>query len=124
MSKEKKNQEQAKIRAEVILKVQTGQITAKEAAKLLGVSRKTYYEWEERGLKGMMDALSNRPPGRPQMQKDPEKEELKKRVEDLEDELSLSEHMQEIRKLMSSLPSLKDLDPDHQALGDKKNTDP
>ena len=124
MGKEKKNQEQAKIRAEVILKVQTGQITAKEAAKLLGVSRKTYYEWEERGLQGMMDALSNRPPGRPQKQKDPEKEELKKRVEDLEDELSLSEHMQEIRKLMSSLPSLKDLDPDHQALGDKKNTDP
>ena len=124
MSKEGKNQEQAKIRAEVILKVQTGQITAKEAARILGVSRKTYYEWEERGLQGMMEALSNRPPGRPQMQKDPEKEELKKRVEDLEDELSLSEHMQEIRKLMSSLPSLMDLDPDHPALGDKKNTDP
>jgi hypothetical protein len=31
--------------------------------------------------------------------------------------------VQEIRKLMSSLPSLKDLDPDHPALGDKKKDD-
>ena len=120
MSQEEKNQEQAKKRAEVILKVRTGQMTAKEAAKLLGVSRKTYYEWEERGLQGMMDALLNRPPGRPEKKKDPEKEELKKKVEGLEQELYLSEHMQEIRKLMSTLPSLKDLDPDHPALGDKK----
>lgn len=123
MSQEEKNQEQAKKRAEVILKVRTGQMTAKEAAKLLGVSRKTYYEWEERGLQGMMDALLNRPPGRPQMKKDPEKDQLKKQVEGLEQKLSLSEHMQEIRKLMSDLPSLKDLDPDHPALGDKKNDD-
>jgi transposase len=123
MSREQKDQEQAKKRAEVILKVRSGQMTAKEAAKVLGVSRKTYYEWEERGLQGMMDALLNRPPGRPEKEKDPEKEELKKQVEGLEQELYLSEHMQEIRKLMSTLPSLKELDPDHPALGDKKKDD-
>lgn len=120
MSREEKDQEQAKKRAEVILKVRTGLMTAQEAAKELGVSRKTYYEWEERGLQGMMDALSNRPPGRPEKKKDPEKDQLKKQVEDLEQELYRSEHMQEIRKLMSDLPSLKDLDPDPPALGDKK----
>jgi transposase len=123
MSKEKKNQEQAKKRAEVILKVRSGQMTAKEAAKELGVSRKTYYEWEERGLQGMMEALSNRPPGRPEKKKDPEKDQLKKQVEDLEQELYLSENMQEIRKLIAGLPSLKDLAPDHPALGDKKKDD-
>jgi len=120
MSQEKKDQSQAKKRAEVILKVRTGLMTAKEAAKELGVSRKTYYEWEERGLQGMMEALLNRPPGRPEKKKDPEKEQLKKQVEGLEQKLSLSEHMQEIRKLMEGLPSLKDLDPDHPSLGDKK----
>ena len=123
MSREQKDQEQAKKRAEVILKVRSGQMTAKEAAKVLGVSRKTYYEWEERGLQGMMDALLNRPPGRPEKEKDPEKEELKKQVEGLEQELYLSEHMQEIRKLMSTLPSLKELDPDHPTLGAKKKDD-
>lgn len=33
-------------RAEVILKVQSGELTATEGAAMLKVSRKTYYEWE------------------------------------------------------------------------------
>ena len=38
----------ARERANVILQVQAGLITATEAAQKLGVSRKTYYEWERR----------------------------------------------------------------------------
>jgi len=81
-------------------------MTAKEAAKALGVSRKTYYEWERRGLRAMLTALSNRPPGRPEAERDPEKEELKQQVEDLEQKLLLSEHVDEIRKLMEGLKEL------------------
>lgn len=114
-------EEQARRRAEVILKVRSGQMTAKEAAKTLGVSRKTYYEWEQRGLQGMMEALLNRPPGRPEKKRDPEKDQLKEQVEDLEQKLFLSEKAQEIRKLMEGFPSLKDLDPDYPALKEKKN---
>ena len=119
-----KQEEQARRRAELILKVRSGQMTAKEAAKVLGVSRKTYYEWEQRGLQGMMEALLNRPPGRPEKKKDPEKEQLKEQVEDLEQKLFLSEKAQEIRKLMEGFPSLKDLDPDSPTLkGKKKRAD-
>ena len=39
------NQQRARERAMVILQVQGGAITAKQGAHLLGVSRKTYYEW-------------------------------------------------------------------------------
>jgi hypothetical protein len=43
-------QEKARLRAEVIMKVRCGLMTAQQAAEQLGVSRKTYYQWEERGL--------------------------------------------------------------------------
>jgi hypothetical protein len=58
----------------VILQVRSGALTAKEGAKLLGVSRKTYYEWEERSLNAMALALENRPAGRPSIPVDEEKE--------------------------------------------------
>ena len=105
MSREEK---QARKRAEIILKVRTGQMTAKEGAEALGVSRKTYYEWEKRGLEGMLEALSDRPSGRPAQEKDEEKENLRKEKRDLEMRLRLSEEAGEIRALLESLPPLEE----------------
>ena len=56
-----KNKKLARERALVILQVRSGALTAKEGAQLLGVSRKTYYEWEEKSLRAMALALENRP---------------------------------------------------------------
>jgi transposase-like protein len=50
-------------RASVVFAVRSGQITVEEGARRLGVSRKTYYEWERRALQAMTDALEDRPPG-------------------------------------------------------------
>jgi len=36
-------------------------MTATEAAKQLGVSRKTYYKWEQRGLEALLDGLQDQP---------------------------------------------------------------
>lgn len=80
--KEKK----ARLRAEVILKVRSGLITAKEGAKILGVSRKTYYQWEKRGLSGLMDALIEKDPGRTSKDVDTEKEKLRREIGTLEEE--------------------------------------
>lgn len=102
-SREERQERRARKRAEVILKVRSGLMTATEAAKELGVSRKTYYEWERRALRGMLQALSNRPPGRPEIPRDPEKKALEQQVEDLEQKLSLSKHVEEIRKLMEAV---------------------
>jgi transposase len=85
--KVQKNQEQTMLRAEVILKVRCGLLTATEAARILGVSRKTYYQWERRGLSALVDALKQHPPGRPEEQiVDSEKDLLKKEVEQLLEE--------------------------------------
>jgi transposase len=47
---ESRDNELARKRAAVIFAVRSGRITAEEGAKQLGVSRKTYYEWERRAL--------------------------------------------------------------------------
>jgi DNA-directed RNA polymerase specialized sigma24 family protein len=74
----RKSQDISRQRAEVILQVRSGRITATEAAHLLGISRKTYYQWEQRALSGMLAGLENRPPGRPLTAKpDPETLRLK-----------------------------------------------
>ena len=70
-------------RQRVILDVLAGRLTATQAAVELGVSRKTYYEWQERGLAALRAALRDRPGGRPPLPVDPEKEQLQATVANL-----------------------------------------
>ena len=81
MEKEKKL---ARERAAIILQVCSGALTVTEGAERLGISRKTYYEWEDRALKAMALALENQAPGRPSVPVDAEKEELQGKVQELE----------------------------------------
>ena len=96
------NKTLARGRALVILQVRSGAITAKEGAKLLGISRKTYYEWEEKSLKAMALALENHPAGRPPVPIDPEKETLRERIQELEKKLDLAEKTIEVKELLGS----------------------
>lgn len=103
MSPKKTPEEQqalARRRAELIVQVQSGLLTATEAARQLGVSRKTYYEWEHRALSGMMEALEDREGGRPSRPVDPEKETLKKRVEELQAQERVREQVERIREVL------------------------
>lgn len=99
MEKEKKL---ARDRAAVILQVRSGALTVTEGAERLEVSRKTYYEWEDRALKAMALALENHSPGRPAIPLDAEKEELQRRVRDLEKKLYLAEKTIEVKDLLSA----------------------
>lgn len=56
----------ARRKAEMIMKVRCGLLTASQAAEALGVSRKTYYRWERRGLAGLLEGVSEKTPGRPE----------------------------------------------------------
>ena len=40
----------ARQRAQLIMQVRSGVLTAEAAARQLGISRKTYYKWERRAL--------------------------------------------------------------------------
>ena len=84
----------------MILRVHEGTITAKQGSHLLGVSRKTYYEWEEKALRAMALALENRPPGRPPALMDPEKEALRERIQELEEKLEQAERIIEVKELL------------------------
>ncbi len=99
-------QELARRRAVVILKVRSRVLTATQGAELLGVSRKTYYEWEEKSLKAMALALENQPPGRPPSPVDEEKEALRERVRELEKRLDLAEKTIEVKELLGAYKEL------------------
>jgi len=111
MGKERKL---ARERASVILQVRSGVLTATEGAERLGISRKTYYEWEDRALAAMAEALENHPPGKPSVPLDAEKEELQRKVRDLEKKLDLAEKTIEVKDLLSAYEIFR-------AGGDKKN---
>jgi transposase len=90
----------ARERALVILQVRSGTLTATEGAKLLGVSRKTYYEWEGKSLKAMVQALENHSAGRPPAPIDSEKEALREQIRELEKELDLAKKSIEVKELL------------------------
>ena len=92
----------ARERASIILQVRSGALTATEGAERLGISRKTYYEWEDRALQAMALALENHPPGRPPVPLDAQKEELQRKVQDLEKRLYLAEKTIEVKDLLSA----------------------
>ena len=106
--KKEKEQELARERALVILKMRSGALTVKEGANLLGVSRKTYYEWEEKSLQAMALALENRPAGRPSVPVDEEKETLRERIRELEKKLDLAEKTIEVKELLGAYEEFQD----------------
>ena len=98
-------QEQARHRAEVIVQVQSGQLTATEAARQLGVSRKTYYQWERRALEAMIGSLQEKAGGRPSKPRDEQKEQLRKRLEALEKRERVREQVDRIRSAVAEVKS-------------------
>ena len=98
--KRKKEQEIARQRALVILQVRSGALTAKEGAKRLGISRKTYYEWESRALQAMTEAMQDKAPGRPATPPDEEKQRLQKEVAELQKQLFVAKKTVEVRDML------------------------
>ena len=95
-----RDEELARKRAAVIFSVRSGQITAEQGAKQLGVSRKTYYEWERRALTAMTEALENGAAGRPETPRDEEKEHLEQKISELENKLFVAKKTVEVRDML------------------------
>jgi len=94
-------------KAEMILKVRGGLLSAAEAARKLGISRKTYYKWEQRGLAAMMESLCERNSGRPPGEPDGEKETMRCRIRELESELEKQRKADELREKVKQLAGKK-----------------
>jgi hypothetical protein len=94
------DKERARQRAAVVFAVRSGQITAEEGSRQLGVSRKTYYEWESRALQAMTEAMEDRGPGRPTTPEDEGKKRLQEQIADLQDKLFVAEKTVEVRDML------------------------
>jgi transposase len=99
MGKHPSDPQIARRRAELIMKVRCNLMTASEAARQLGVSRKTYYQWEQRGLSGFLEGLTNQDAGRPSQPVDPCRQELETQVH----------HLQQENELLTKKMALKDV---------------
>ena len=85
---------------QAVLRVRAGTLSAAQAARSLGVSRKTYYQWEARALRGMKEALTQQPPGRPPKEADTEAARLRAQLEQSERERTLLEQRIRIQRLL------------------------
>ena len=78
-------------------------MTATAAAAALGVSRKTYYEWEIRGLRGMLGGLEPKRPGRPATGPTAQEQALHSKVAQLQKRLASMTQTAELRALLRSM---------------------
>lgn len=90
----------ARRRAQLIMQVRSGLLSAQEAARQLGISRKTYYKWERRALAARVEALGRREQGRPPRPIDPEKESLRCQTQELQAKLQVLEQTERIRQVL------------------------
>jgi transposase len=96
-------QQKARLRAEVIMKVRCGLLTVQQAACQLGVSRKTYYKWEERGLGALLSSLADQASGRPSPPVDSEKQSLERQLEQAHRECAILQHKMAPKEVLSDL---------------------
>ena len=93
----------ALLRTELIVKVRAGLMTAKAAAETLGVSRKTYYKWEKKGLQAMLAAGQNDTAGRPSKEERKEVRALRRKVKTLSAKLEEMAETAELRLMLRIL---------------------
>lgn len=86
------------------MKVRCGLMTAIEAAEVLGVSRKTYYKWEKRGLEALLDGLQDKHAGRPETSLEAAREtEFKKQVAGLQRDNELLQKQMQLKEIAREL---------------------
>jgi len=93
----------ALLRTEMIVKVRAGLMTATAAAQTLGVSRKTYYKWEKKGLQAMLAAGQNDTAGRPSKEERKEVRALRRKVKTLSAKLEEMAETAELRLMLRIL---------------------
>ena len=93
----------ALLRTEMIVKVRAGLMTATAAAEKLGVSRKTYYKWEKKGLQAMLAAGQDDTAGRPSKEEKKEVKALKRKVKTLSAKLEDMAQTAELRLMLRIL---------------------
>lgn len=85
------------------MKVRCGLMNASQAANHLGISRKTYYKWERRGLSALLNGLEDQPSGRPLKPVDKKKTALEKQLAQARQDNALLKHKMELKDVLTDL---------------------
>lgn len=93
----------ARLRAELIMKVRCGLLTARHAAHQLGVSRKTFYKWEQRGLSAFLEGVTDQDPGRRPHPLDDRCQLLEKQLKEAKREIELMNHKMALKDVLMEL---------------------
>ena len=96
-------EEAARQRAEVIMKVRCGLMTASQAAKKLRVSRKTYYKWEQRGLSALLEGVLDQKAGRPEKETEAPETALEKQLVEIQRENDLLRQKMALNNLVGQI---------------------
>lgn len=92
-------------RLRALMEVWSGRRTAKDAAVSLGISRKSYYQWENRAIAAMHAALQDGQPGRPRKGADVTRLALEKETRDLRAEVLILQQRESIRSRLGGTMS-------------------
>ena len=103
MPKRPSTQQTARLRAELIMKVRCGLLTARQAADRMGVSRKTFYKWEQRGLSALLEGVADQHPGRPPDPVDDRCQVLEKQLSKAKREIELLNHKMALKDVLMDL---------------------
>ena len=74
-----------------------------QAAERLGVSRKTFYKWEQRGLSALLDSVTDQPPGRPAHPPDDHRQWLEKQLQDANRQIDLLNRKMALKDVLMDL---------------------
>ena len=83
------------------MKVRCGLMNASQAAERLGISRKTYYKWEQRALSAMLEGLTDQP--RPSQPVDTGKQALEKQLAEALRDNELLKHKMALKDVLTDL---------------------
>lgn len=94
----------AKVKPEELVKafleVRGGILSVTDAAQRLGISRKTWYERENRLMQALLEAGTPKPPGRPSSQADPQTQMLRSENQSLRQQVVVLEQRSRIQQML------------------------
>ena len=93
----------ARQRAQLIIEVRSGVLSAQEAARRLGISRKTYYKWEQRGLSALLYGVADQSPGRPAHPPDDHRQALERQLSEATTQIELLNHKLALKDVLMDL---------------------
>ena len=86
-----------------VLSIWSERRTSAQAAERLGVSRKTFYKWEQRGLSALLDSVTDQPPGRPAHPPDDHRQWLEKQLNDANRQIDLLNRKMALKDVLMDL---------------------